>query len=318
MKKVFTNQGVLTKWAEQSQEEGRNGKETLSFDREILYSYAQPIAKIVKPDLVLITNESFSVTTSQHTYRAGSANRCMGRRTIHVPSIEPVHEVNLDYFLAEMKRTVLQFSTAQQRGIWVLDENHAFYRRLKNYCESFELKMPLTLGLYLDPNYEYVKKRIWETEGRQRRVFVPVWLADKLKSDVGLEPKDILKTRNVEIRREIVQRIGIEKICEALNAEVIDKKDFTLFSGDVPKHYELLLLDLGDGRRRPFLKMLNPSVPNCWHVEGVHPACKTVQDALNYRRYGREIVEPRRWENGEWTEETLTVPLEDWEPKLLT
>ncbi len=44
----------------------------------------------------------------------------------------------------------------------------------------------------------------------------------------------------------------------------------------------MLVLDLGDGRTRPYLKMLNPSI-GVWHVEGVAPAVRTVQEALNFR-----------------------------------
>ena len=57
-----------------------------------------------------------------------------------------------------------------------------------------------------------------------------------------------------------------------LGAKVADRQ------GD----YELLLLDLGDKRNRPYLKMLNPSI-GTWHVEGVHPDCATVEQALNWR-----------------------------------
>ncbi|MCY3018341.1 MAG: hypothetical protein NTW87_04815 [Planctomycetota bacterium] len=43
-----------------------------------------------------------------------------------------------------------------------------------------------------------------------------------------------------------------------------------------------LLLDLGDRRMRPYLKMLNPSI-GTWHVEGVTPSCTTVLEALAWR-----------------------------------
>ena len=124
------------------------------------------------------------------------------------------------------------------------------------------------------------------------------------------------------MRREIIRRIGIERICIDLKAEIIDKRGLTWYSDDVPEGYELLLLNLGDGRRRPFLKMLNPSVPNCWHIEGVHPACRTIQDALNFRRYGRDMLERGKWgpmEDGRfgWTEDTLKS-VEAWNPKALT
>jgi hypothetical protein len=87
-----------------------------------------------------------------------------------------------------------------------------------------------------------------------------------------LNSKLILTEKNAEVRKEIVRKIGSEKLCSDLKAKVIDKKD----------EYELLLLDLKDGRNRPYLKMKNPSI-GVYHIEGVHPDCKTVEDALNFR-----------------------------------
>jgi hypothetical protein len=87
-----------------------------------------------------------------------------------------------------------------------------------------------------------------------------------------LDPRLMLRERNASVRREIVRKIGIERICQALEAECIDTQ------GD----YELLLLDLQDGRRRPFLKMKNPSV-GVYHIEGVAPECRNVREALVWR-----------------------------------
>ena len=82
----------------------------------------------------------------------------------------------------------------------------------------------------------------------------------------------LLKEKNAYTRREYVRKIGIERVCNQLNAKCIDKQ------GD----YELLMLDLQDGRNRPYLKMLNPSI-GIYHVEGVAPECDTVEKALNFR-----------------------------------
>jgi hypothetical protein len=82
----------------------------------------------------------------------------------------------------------------------------------------------------------------------------------------------MLRERNAEVRREIVRKIGIERICRELNAECLDR------SGD----YELILLDLQDGFVRPFLKMKNSSI-GVYHIEGVSPECRTVAEALAWR-----------------------------------
>lgn len=75
------------------------------------------------------------------------------------------------------------------------------------------------------------------------------------------------------MRREIVRKIGIERICKDLKAKVLES------AGD----YELLELDLQDGRFRPYLKMKNPSI-GCYHIEGVPPDCDTLEKALNSRK----------------------------------
>jgi hypothetical protein len=87
-----------------------------------------------------------------------------------------------------------------------------------------------------------------------------------------LDPKILLKETNAEIRREIVRKIGIERVCMKLNALSVEKKD----------EYELLLLDMGDGRARPYLKMLNPSI-HTYHLEGIPPEILTIEQALNWR-----------------------------------
>ena len=87
----------------------------------------------------------------------------------------------------------------------------------------------------------------------------------------------LVKDKNAEIRREVVRKVGIERVCQKLGAKSIDKLG----------NYDLLMLDLGDGRTRPYLKMLNPSLPGVYHIEGVAPNIKTVRAALAWRN-GRE------------------------------
>ena len=97
----------------------------------------------------------------------------------------------------------------------------------------------------------------------------------------------ILQEQNAEVRRVLVDKVGIERVCQLCEAQTVDTQ------GD----YALLLLDLGDRRRRPYLKMRNPSI-GVWHVEGVHPSVTTVQQALNWRASGDKNVH--------WEPEVLT------------
>lgn len=88
-----------------------------------------------------------------------------------------------------------------------------------------------------------------------------------------LDAKLVTTEKNAEVRRELVRKIGIDRVLKKLGSVVIDKR------GDM---YELVLLNLGDNRKRPFLKMKNPSI-NLTHIEGVPPDIKTVKQALAWR-----------------------------------
>ena len=90
-----------------------------------------------------------------------------------------------------------------------------------------------------------------------------------------LDPQDILKEQNVEVRRELLRKIGIERFLQVSPHKVLDKRD----------NYELLSLKLSDEiPNARYLKMINPSI-GCYHVEGVAPECNTVQHAINWRKY---------------------------------
>jgi len=112
---------------------------------------------------------------------------------------------------------------------------------------------------------------LWFLNGVDVGELIVTTPADQL--DVNL----ILTTKNAEVRREIVRKIGIERVCDELKARVIDTQ------GD----YSLLLLDLQDGRKRPYLKMLNPSI-GTYHIEGVPPDCDTVEKAITWRNQTSE------------------------------
>ena len=107
-------------------------------------------------------------------------------------------------------------------------------------------------------------------------VRVPQWLSETRTENI--DPRKLLEIDNAQVRAEFVRKVGIERVCYALKAKCVDKKG----------NYELLMLDLQDGRNRPHLKMLNPSVPDLWHIEGVHPDCVDVASALKWRNGGIE------------------------------
>ena len=102
-----------------------------------------------------------------------------------------------------------------------------------------------------------------------------------------LDPNVILKEKNVEIRRELIRKMGIERCLNNLDYKTLDKRG----------EYELLNIKLNDTvQNARYLKMLNPSI-GTWHLEGVEG--NTVQEALNWRA-GRLGIK------------------EDWNPSVLT
>ena len=101
------------------------------------------------------------------------------------------------------------------------------------------------------------------------------WMTLKLAEEI--DPAEILKVENVEQRRELIRKVGMERFLQKAPHKVLDKQ------GD----YALLSLELSpEIKAARFLKMKNPSVEGVFHVEGVHPTCDTVQESINWRASG--------------------------------
>ena len=107
-------------------------------------------------------------------------------------------------------------------------------------------------------------------------VCVPEWVS--VPPPERLDPTRITELSNAEVRREFVQRIGMERLWHKLSPTILDAETFVVGG-------EYTLADLHVGTDRPWrvLKMQNPSLPEVWHIEGVAPDCSTVREALNFR-----------------------------------
>lgn len=81
----------------------------------------------------------------------------------------------------------------------------------------------------------------------------------------------ITKESNADVRREIVRKIGKERLYNLIKPEELDKFE----------EYVSLSFDIGDGRTRPHLKMVCPST-GALHIPGVPPETKTVLEALAF------------------------------------
>lgn len=106
----------------------------------------------------------------------------------------------------------------------------------------------------------------------------------------------VARETNAEVRRELVRKVGIDRLIHELDTEILDDKEFASKSMedgkivDITLCYRLINLKLADGRTRPFLMMKNPSI-DAWHVEGVPPDTKTVMEALEFRNKSKVLPE---------------------------
>jgi hypothetical protein len=162
-------------------------------------------------------------------------------------------------------------------GYWAPHTNLSIENRdVANYRRDWTEEYPMTRYA----NYFFLNtwdSMVWydNKDMKMRRVnlingelpFI-AFLEDK-KDTVKL----ILGINNVDVRKNILKQIKFDYM---KYVDPIDKKD----------NYELVgFVDSKGGIKRIYLKMINPSTAET-HIEAVHPNCNTVQDAINYRRYG--------------------------------
>jgi hypothetical protein len=115
------------------------------------------------------------------------------------------------------------------------------------------------------PALRYKNLNLWRLNG----IKVPEYIVKTPKEK--LDPRDILKEKNVEVRREGIRKIGIQNCLKELHPVVLDTRDT----------YELLRINFTDNNRL-YLKMKNPST-GTWHIEAVHPSCTYIKKALAWR-----------------------------------
>lgn len=98
-------------------------------------------------------------------------------------------------------------------------------------------------------------------------------------TDTELDVKKVMRIPNTDIRTLALKKIGVEKAFDNIDKEVLHTKTF-LVGGD----YTLYSVDFGGDTREVYLKMQCPSKKSV-HIEGVHPDCKTVDQALGYSMF---------------------------------
>jgi hypothetical protein len=124
MKTVFSGREIFHVFAAQKQWEGKTGNRNVSFRETVLYSYAQPIARIVPETshgskVALITSRKFSITTSGHTRAASSALSHF--RVFYVPLIHLGEKqgANINYLWDMYSRAVAENMKARNLPWWI-------------------------------------------------------------------------------------------------------------------------------------------------------------------------------------------------------
>jgi hypothetical protein len=108
---------------------------------------------------------------------------------------------------------------------------------------------------------------------------VPVTEEIVMTHSTRLDPMLVVRERNAEVRREIVRKIGIERVIQKLGGNTIDT--YKGRYGDLD--YKLVTLSIDGMNTKPiYLVMKNPSL-GTWHAEGVPPNIRTCKEALAWR-----------------------------------
>lgn len=98
-----------------------------------------------------------------------------------------------------------------------------------------------------------------------------------------LSVKQIIRTKNVEVRKELLRRLGIEKLIAQLGVKPID-----ISADGMYELYKFKITNIPC----TFLKMKNPSLDNTYHFEGVNEDCITIQSALAWRDSETVYIKP--------------------------
>jgi len=180
--------------------------------------------------------------------------------------------------------------TEKMVGLIELSENASWIYPYKNIAIISE--KPKTINMFngrlhceTGPSIEYPDGfRVYSLNG----IRMPEWAITKTAEEI--DPKDIMKEQNVEIRRELFRKVGIQRIYDKLNSKMIDKRD----------GYELVDFDFGNSITGRYLKMTNPSV-GLIHIEGVTDDCDTIDKALMFRNRSilKVINGGKKWQNPE-------------------
>ena len=114
-------------------------------------------------------------------------------------------------------------------------------------------------------------------------VAVPDWLAKTPEGKLTI--KQFKSIKNADIKAEFIRKYGVERL-QSLGEKICDAVDH---HNEFYRQSEYEIWDMGkafDNTYRPFLKMRNLTT-GIYHFEGIHPDCRTIEQALKFRTKNR-------------------------------
>jgi hypothetical protein len=102
---------------------------------------------------------------------------------------------------------------------------------------------------------------------------------------------DLMKEQNVDVRREVLRKVGLERFIKETKGKCLDKMIINI--NNKKCEYQLLEISFNDNITARVLKMDNPSI-DAMHVEGVEDTCNTVKEALAWRNCLDKYIKPKQ------------------------
>jgi hypothetical protein len=124
---------------------------------------------------------------------------------------------------------------------------------------------------------------LWALNG----VTVPKYLAETPEGKLDIE--FFKKEKNADVRAEFIRKFGIERMA-GMGKKIDSYKNH---SNEWYRKSEYELIDMSpifqSVSYAPHLRMKNLTT-GIWHLEGVAPECKTIDEAIKFRANGKQIT----------------------------
>lgn len=162
---------------------------------------------------------------------------------------------------------------------WEQAAIHGGFRWMSpKFCLVSDFPELLLANANNQPHAEFGPSHRWSdgfTTWHLNGVRVEPWMAEQ--DPDKMDARRIIQVPNLDQRRELIRRMGMERIISRLKPKILDTEE-----REIGGEYRLLAVDMNHGEPWRFLQMINQST-GATHIEAVPRECETVQHALNWR-----------------------------------